>query len=87
MQRHDTGTQAAIECRRYWRDGRVTDHEWWQGGQMLLEPPANVAVLTSDYCEAHRTRIYPDLGCQFCRERPRLTLRRPRRSTSVRPTV
>lgn len=70
MQRN-VETEPVMECRRYWRNGRVSDYEWWQAGRLLLERPAGEAAVTSDYCEAHRTRIYPDLGCSYCRERPR----------------
>lgn len=72
MQHRDNVALPASECRLYWREGYITDPEWWRAGQLLLETPQDAeAAVLSDYCEAHRTRIYPDLGCQYCHERPR----------------
>ncbi len=62
----------SYEHRRYWHTGTLTDVEWWFEGRLLLRTPQvpKDQVVTTDYCQMHRTRIYPDLGCQYCHERP-----------------
>lgn len=69
---HYERTPPLCEQRRYWRGGYVVDVEWWQAGRLLLTPPP-VAIIQqmTDYCEAHRTRVYRDLACPYCHERPR----------------
>ena len=44
----------------------------WNAGRLLPRPPRKLPTTTTDadYCLAHRVRIYSDLSCQFCRERP-----------------
>ena len=65
------------EQRRYWQDGALVDSEWWKDGVLWPDGcdrmPAEVQ--TRDYCAQHRTPIYPDLGCQVCRQRPSRTPR------------
>jgi hypothetical protein len=60
------------ERRLYWRDGAVVDTETWHGGRLLPHTPRKLTALAvaADYCDAHRTRIYADLPCQFCGLRP-----------------
>lgn len=62
----------AWEQRRYWRRGAIMDVEVWQAGRLLAKPPRQLPriAIEADYCQAHRTRIYSDLACQFCGERP-----------------
>ncbi|SRR5579883_315472 len=62
----------AWERRRYWLNGSIVDEEVWNAGRILPKPPRQLPSTTSeaDYCQPHRTRIYPDLACQFCGERP-----------------
>lgn len=62
----------AWERRKYWRKGFVADVEVWRAGRLLPVLPRRVPpiAVSSDYCEAHRTRIFVDLPCQFCGERP-----------------
>jgi hypothetical protein len=62
----------AWERRLYWRGGVIVDEEVWHAGRLLPRPPRKVPTTTTDadYCAAHRTRIYADLACQFCGERP-----------------
>lgn len=62
----------AWERRRYWLHGTIEDTEIWQGGKLYpFEPPRLPPTTTDvDYCALHRTRIYSDLACQFCGERP-----------------
>lgn len=65
-------TARSWEHRLYWRDGAIVDTETWHGGRLLPRKPRALTALAvaSDYCEAHRTRIYADLPCQFCGLRP-----------------
>lgn len=60
------------ERRRYWRGNVLTDVEVWRGGRLLPTLPRRIPAIaiSFDYCETHRTRIYSDLPCQFCGERP-----------------
>lgn len=62
----------AWECRRYWRRGVIADTEVWHAGKLLPSAPRRLPRLTTeaDYCHAHRARIYTDLACQYCGERP-----------------
>ncbi len=60
------------EYRRYWRKGMTADIEVWHSGRLLPRPPRRLPASTieTDYCLAHRARIYADLACQHCGERP-----------------
>ena len=62
----------AWERRQYWHKGVVTDVEVWHAGRLFPRPPRRLPTSTTevDYCAAHRTRIYLDLACQQCGERP-----------------
>ena len=60
------------ERRHFWRKGMIVDVEVWHAGRLLPRPPRKLPTTTADadYCLAHRVRIYSDLACQFCGERP-----------------
>ena len=60
------------EQRRYWTDGALVDSKWWKDGVLWPEGSGRMPaeVQTRDYCAQHRSPIYPDLGCQVCRQRP-----------------
>ena len=64
------------ERRRYWRNGSIVDTEVWRAGRLLPGRPRRVPPMAtmSDYCAVHRTRIFSDLACQFCGERPPLSV-------------
>ena len=60
------------ERRHFWRKGMIVDVEVWHAGRLLPRPPRKLPTMTidTDYCQAHRARIYVDLACQFCGQRP-----------------
>lgn len=60
------------ERRRYWCEGKLVRLEWWRENQFIRDGPVRPpqTVLHRDFCQAHGTQIYPDLGCQVCRQRP-----------------
>jgi hypothetical protein len=74
MRRKDIATVnvRAWERRNFWRKGMIVDVEVWHAGRLLPRPPRKLPTLTTDtdYCATHRARIYVDLACQFCAERP-----------------
>ena len=74
MRRKDLTTVNARgwERRHFWRKGMIVDVEVWHAGRLLPRPPRKLPTTTTDadYCQAHRVRIYSDLACQFCGERP-----------------
>ena len=66
-----THTQTPWEQRRYWHDGVVVRVEWWHGLHVVEEVPLRLHLgPIRDYCHDHGSRIYPDLGCEVCRQRP-----------------
>jgi len=66
-----TRTSAPWEQRRYWRDGVVVRVAWWRGRRVSERVPLLLHLgRIGDYCHDHGTRIYADLGCQICRQRP-----------------
>src|SRR5689334_11363497 len=68
-----TGLYGAWEHRRFWHTGAITATEWWRGGaraRRAPSPAAARAATVTEYCAAHYTRIYRDLPCPYCQERP-----------------
>ncbi len=74
MTRALTEPYGVWEHRRFWRQGAITATEWWHDGARARRAPSGVAArsaMTTEYCEAHYTRLYPDLPCPYCQEQPR----------------
>ena len=73
MTKAPSGLYGVWERRRFWRKGAITVTEWWHGGARTRRVPGAVAArtaMTTEYCEMHYTRIYCDLPCPYCQERP-----------------
>lgn len=68
-------TERGWDQRRYWYNGAIVRTEWWRGQHHIAKGPVAPHIVshliqTRDFCDHHGTQIYPDLGCQICRQRP-----------------
>jgi hypothetical protein len=70
---HRPAEDAIWEQRRYWQHSKLVRIEWWQDGRYMADGPVSSLheILKRDFCYRHGTQIYPTLGCQVCRERPK----------------